>query len=224
MQSEPVLHQESARWTVLDDDLNDLAEKATDLGIEVADVFQKAASTLVLGDSTGAHSIIESGYLFMYVNAPLQQQIADLLRNPYLTGEQLKRLVEIQQAASAWAGIGEKSRTLATAAIAFWQTPGSTMRLYTPTISQLLRALAKHIYIDMKRALVVFTSRDPDFAHLLQQDSMRFMGLYDQLQTEVRGIIRAENPYVVNYQMLIAACASMKVIVNYLSAIGGAIL
>jgi len=170
----------------MDDLVSALAAQTTDLGITAEDTFKNAASSLFGWGLDGARSVLEESYP-PYQDSMLHERIVEAIAGASSSGQQLRRLAELQLIAAAFAHIGSRAREIASYAVEMGETVDRDLQLaFTPIYPQLF-GLVQQAFVEIRGSVMISNARDTARARrLLEEDSqmdllyIRFQGIVQQ--------------------------------------------
>jgi hypothetical protein len=178
--------QERARMHEMDDLVSALAAQTTDLGIASADTFKNAASSLFGWGLDGARSVLEETHP-AYQDPMLHERIVEAIAGASSSGQQLRRLTELQQIAAAFAHIGSRAREIAGYAVDMGETVDRDLQMAFAPIYPLLFGLVQQAFVEVRGSIMISNARDRARARrLLDEDSqmdllfIRFQGTVQQ--------------------------------------------
>jgi hypothetical protein len=178
--------QERARMREMDDLVSALAAQTTDLGITAEDTFKNAASSLFGWGLDGARSVLEETHP-LYRDSMLHERIVEAIAGASSSGQQLRRLAELQLIAAAFAHIGSHAREIAGYAVEMGETVDRDLQMAFAPIYPLLFGLVQQAYVEIRGSIMISNARDTAKARrLLDEDSqmdllyIRFQGTVQQ--------------------------------------------
>jgi hypothetical protein len=178
--------QERARVHEMDDLVSALAAQTTDLGIASADTFKNAASSLFGWGLDGARSVLDEAHP-PYQDPMLHERIVEAIAGASSSGQQLRRLTELQQIAAAFAHMGSRAREIAGYAVEMGETVDRELQMAFAPIYPLLYGLVQQAFVEVRGSILISNARDTARARrLLDEDSqmdllfIRFQGTVQQ--------------------------------------------
>src|SRR5689334_475552 len=180
--------QERARMHEMDDLVSALAAQTTDLGIASADTFKNAASSLFGWGLDGARSVLEETHP-PYQDPMLHERIVEAIAGASSSGQQLRRLAELQLIAAAFAHIGSRAREIANAAEEMGETADRDLQIAFAPIYPLLFGLVQQAYVEIRGSIMISNARDTVRARRLLDEDSQMDLLYIRFQSTVHQAI-----------------------------------
>lgn len=163
--------QERARMREMDDLVSALAAQTTDLGIFCEETFRNAASSLFGWGLDGALSVLEEAHP-PYQDTLLHERIVEAIAASSSSGQQLRRLAELQQIASAFARIGARAREIAEYAMEMGENVDRDLQAAFEPIYPQLFGLLQQAFLEIRGSIMISNARDTVKARrLLEEDS-----------------------------------------------------
>jgi hypothetical protein len=198
--------QERARMREMDDLVSALAAQTTDRGIAAEDTFKNAASSLFGWGLDGARSVLEESYP-PYQDPMLHERIVETIAGISSSGQQLRRLTELQQIAAAFAHIGSRAREIASYAVEMGETVDRDLQAAFAPIYPLLFGLVQQAFVEIRGSIMISNARDTAKARRLLDEDSQMDLLYIRLQSTVQHAIEY-NPlrsYLFQQALLVGA-------------------
>jgi hypothetical protein len=178
--------QERAYMREVDDLVSALAAQTTDLGIICEETFKNAASSLFGWGLDGARSVLADVHP-PYQDKLLHERIVDAIAASSSSGQQLRRLAELQLIASAFARIGSRARAIANDAVQMGENVDRDLQAAFEPLYPLLFGLLQQAFLEIRGSIMISNARDTAKARrLLDEDSqldllyIRFQGMAHQ--------------------------------------------
>jgi hypothetical protein len=224
MYSESDGYQEDWRWDGVDEEVRRLAEETTELGIAVEDAFKNATAALFDSDIAVEPDESERLDLPPDVDAPIRARILQLLGYSNLTGEQMRRIAELQSIAAAFAAMGEKARQIAGHTLALGEAVETELRMTAADLYDSLWVLVRQTFHEIRGSIMVANSRDTALARrVLQEDAMLDQAYLDVRYAVLRAIERDPHRAFFFHQVALMS-ALMEEIGNQAGAVCRAVL
>lgn len=180
--------QERARMREMDDLVSALAAQTTDLGITAEDTFKNAASSLFGWGLDGARSVLEESRP-SYQDSVLQERIVEAIAGASSSGQQLRRLNELQSTAAAFAHIGSRVREIAGYAVEMGETVDRDLQMAFAPIYPQLFGLVQQAFVEIRGSIMVSNARDMVKARRLLDEDSQMDLLYIRFQSTVHQAI-----------------------------------
>ena len=180
--------QERARMHEMDDLVSALAAQTTDLGITSADTFKNAASSLFGWGLDGARSVLEETHP-PYQDPMLHERIVEAIAGASSSGQQLRRLTELQQIAAAFAHIGSHAREIAGHAVEMGETVDRDLQTAFAPIYPLLFGLVQQAFVEIRGSIMISNAQDTAKARRLLDEDTQMDLLYIRFQGTVQQAI-----------------------------------
>jgi phosphate uptake regulator len=156
----------------LPDALGALATDTTELGIVVGDMFQYAAASLFGREPEAARYAMETRAWVTQSVTVLRRRAQRLIQQFAPQGDDLRRIAELQQAASEYARIAERAGHVAEHALRLDGAADALLVSIHAEAPDLMRALISEIVERMRGVFLVTASRDMVLARdLIERDS-----------------------------------------------------
>jgi hypothetical protein len=215
--------REIARWRLMDDQVSALAEETIDLGIAAGDTFKNAASSLFGWGLDGARNVLEEAHP-AYQNTLLHERIVEAIGQASSSGEQLRRLAELQVIATSFARIGARSREIAGHALEMGEHADRDLQVGFAPIYPLLFGLVQQAFVEIRGSFMIANARDTARSRrLLAEDSQLDM-IYLRFQQTVQQAIQYNPLRSYLFQQALLVGARIKDIGDDVRAICRAIL
>ena len=180
--------QERARMREMDDLVSALAAQTTDLGITAEDTFKNAASSLFGWGLDGARSVLEESRP-SYQDSVLQERIVEAIAGASSSGQQLRRLNELQSTAAAFAHIGSRVREIAGYAVEMGETVDRDLQMAFAPIYPQLFGLVQQAFVEIRGSIMISNARDMVKARRLLDEDSQMDLLYIRFQSTVHQAI-----------------------------------
>ena len=156
----------------LPDALGALASDTTELGIVVGDMFQYAAASLFGREPEAARYAMETRAWVTQSVSVLRRRTLYLIQRFAPQGDDLRRIAELQQAASEYARIAERAGHVAEHALHLDGGADALLASIHAEAPDLMRALISEIVERMRGVFLVTASRDMALARdLIERDA-----------------------------------------------------
>jgi phosphate uptake regulator len=156
----------------LEDELGSLAEETTELGLFAEDTFKNATAALYEQPTAAAHIVLDTERVSVRVYLSLNQKALAIVGWYRPLGDDLRRVVELQQIAAELARIAEDSRHIAEHALALDGTSEMELSRAHPKAADLLLRMVRQTFVEVRGCIILTTTRDKTLARrLLREDS-----------------------------------------------------
>jgi phosphate uptake regulator len=208
----------------LPDAIGRLAGDTTEMGIVVSDMFRYACHDLFGLIPETARFIAESQHWVAYSTNVLEQQARSTILQYHPTGDDLRRIVELQHAASQYGRIAERSSHIAEQAHALGGESEQTLGRLALNTSDIFNQLIALVYEQMRGAFLVTAARDLAQARILLEREAEVASYYNVIQARLKHHTRIEPNTALPLQRLIMVTTDMREIVASVAAICNAVL
>jgi hypothetical protein len=215
--------QERARMREMDDLVSALAAQTTDLGITAEDTFKNAASSLFGWGLDGARSVLGETHP-SYQDPMLHERIVAAIAGASSSGQQLRRLAELQLIAAAFAHIGSRAHEIAGYAVEMGETVDRDLQMAFAPIYPLLFGLVQQAYVEIRGSIMISNARDTAKARRLLDEDSQMDLLYIRFQSTVHQAIEYNPMRSYLFQQALLVGARIKGIGDDVRAICRAIL
>lgn len=151
----------------LDDELGALASDTTELGIVVGDMFQYAAASLFGREPEAARFAMDTRAWVTQSVSVLRRRVRLLIQRFAPDGSDLRRIAELQQAATEYARISELAGQVAENALRLDGGADTLLLDIHPEAPDLVRELISVVVEQMRGVFLVTASRDARLAQEL---------------------------------------------------------
>jgi phosphate uptake regulator len=160
-------------------ELRALVEETTELGLLAEDSYKNAAAAIVLPQATdSAHVAIDGERACAQAYRVIHQKSLDLLARRLASGDDLRRIVEVQQLASEFALISTAVKHLADQALALGGMAEAHLRRVRSDAPTLLVQLVRQVYVELRGCVVACTARDKVLARRLVEEDAELERLF----------------------------------------------
>src|SRR5258706_9718186 len=141
-------------------ELRALVEETTELGLLAEDSYKNAAAAIVLPQATdSAHVAIDGERACAQAYRVIHQKSLDLLARRLASGDDLRRIVEVQQLASEFALISTAVKHLAVQALALGGMAEAHLRRVRCDAPSLLVQLSRPAYVRLRGCVLASSAR-----------------------------------------------------------------
>lgn len=208
----------------LPDALGALASDTTELGIVVGDMFQYAAASLFGREPEAARYAMETRAWVAQSVSVLKRRAIYIIQRFAPQGDDLRRIAELQQAASEYARIAERAGRVAEHALHLDGAADDLLASIHADAPDLLRALISEIVEQMRGVFLVTASRDMTLAGALVAREANVETLYRRVKTQLDWRIRNDPFNALPVQRLLIVASDVRQIGSSVVAICGAAL
>jgi len=176
----------------LPDEVGKLASDTTELGIVVGDMFRYACAGLFGQEPETARFVAESRAWVATAANALDLRVRSIIQRYRPSGDQMRHIVELQQAANQLAGIAERSSHISDQALILRGEVDQALADVAPDASSILYTLISLVYEQMRGAFLVTAARDMGQARTLVSSHAEVESYYNALLLRLRYRIRNE--------------------------------
>ncbi len=181
------------RCQIVQDELGNLAEETTELGILAEEIFKNAAAAVHERDHHAAWSALESQRVCAQTYLGIHQKSLVLLARNGLTGDDMRRVVELQQIAAEFARIGDNGRLIAEQALALGGAAEPELLRAGGDVPALFMQIVRQAYIEVRGSVIASTTRDTALARRLAAEDSELDRLFLSFKSAINQAIAA-NP------------------------------
>ncbi len=178
----PLSHEQS-----LDDEIAVLSDETIELGLYAEEIFKNAAAALYPQAAEAAQFAIETERVCLQIYHSIHQSALTSLARHMPAGNQLRRLVELQQIAAEFAYIAADGRQMAEHALWLAGTAETELSLISAEGMSLLVRMLRQTYVEVRGCVVVVTLRGMAMARRLVAEDAEL----DQLFLTFKGLLDA---------------------------------
>jgi len=209
--------QMAGREEQCEDELQQLADDTTELGVAAGDIFVMAASALFESSRAVGESALQGAQWARTTAAALRQQSLSILRRFAPKGTQLRRIVELQQCIGEFAAIAEHAGVIAQHGLALSGTTEDVLRRlpvspfdapYDESIVT-LREIIKQIYWEIRGCLIVCAARDTEKARRVISENEKLVILAQQMKAQLDRAISAHPREALPFHRLLLVVTRM---------------
>ena len=208
----------------LPDALGALASDTTELGIVVGDMFQYAAASLFGREPEAARYAMETRAWVAQSVSVLRRRAVYIMQRFAPQGDDLRRIAELQQAASEYARIAERAGHVAEHALQLDGGADTLLDSIHAEAPDLMRELISEIVERMRGVFLVTASRDMALARELIARDAEVEGLYGRVKALLDWRIRNDPFNALPMQRLVIVASDVRQIGVSVVAICGAAL
>ncbi len=178
----------------LPDEIGKLASDTTELGIVVGDMFRYACAGLFGQEPETARFVMDSQTWVAQASLALDRRVRSIIQRYHPGGDSIRRIVELQQAATQYARIAERSSRISDHALALRGAGDQVLASVAPDAQGLLYALISLVYEQMRGVFLVTAARDMAQARALVANHTEVDGYYNALLIRLTHRIKRQ-PY-----------------------------
>jgi phosphate uptake regulator len=175
----------------LDESLNILAEETTELGVHAEDVFKNSAAALFGHGEGAALSALEGADFCARMRQEVHLRALDMLTRYTPIGQEMRRLIEIQQIAKEFAQIATKGRQIAEHALALGGTGDVVLQRVGGAVPTLMWELVRQVYVEVRGCVIATTTRDTVLAKRLVSEDAELDRLFQLFKAAMDEAISA---------------------------------
>ncbi len=194
----------------LSDDIGKLASDTTELGIVVGDMFRYACAGLFEQAPETARFVMESQAWVAHSTVTLDRRVRSIIQNYQPTGDDLRRIIELKQAASQYSRIAERSSHIAEEALTLLGAGDELLRAVAAEAPEILYTLISTVYEQMRGVILVTAARDLSQARTLVSRSAEIEAYYAALRVRLTHRIKNEPFTALALQRLLMVASDMR--------------
>jgi len=190
--SEANMAQKVGREAQFEDELQRLADAAAELGVGVGEMFRNAAAALFEPGREAGQTALRDERLIRQLVTTFRQESLIALRRYTPVGDQLRRVVELQQFVGEFGAIGERAASIAQHALALGGSAEHRLTRVSPDAPAYLRQIIYQAYVEMRGCLIVCAARDTEKARRVIQENAELRRYYQALKRQVDDAIQLD--------------------------------
>ncbi len=170
----------------LEDEIAVLSDETIELGLYAEEIFKNGSAALYPQAIDSAQFAIETGRVCAQIYRSIHQAALAILASHMPAGDQLRRIIELQQIAAEFARIADDGRQIAEHALWLAGTAESELSLISSEGMNLLVQILRQTYVEVRGCVVVTTVHGTVMARrLIAEDAeldrlfLSFKGLLD---------------------------------------------
>lgn len=199
--------------------LGALASDTTELGIVVGDMFQYAAASLFGREPEAARYAMQTQAWVIQSVSILRRRALFVIQRFAPTGDDLRRVAELQQAASEYARIAERAGRVAENALHLDGGVDALLAGIHASAPDLLRAFISEIIERMRGVFLVTASRDIALARDLIERDADIEALYQRIKALLNWRIENDPFHAVPIMRLVIVTSAVRQIGTSIVAI-----
>lgn len=186
------MHHDSGPDTTCADELALLSEEVAELCILAIEVFQHAAAVLFSPDPDVANHAIQTSEHCAESARNIHVAAVNLLARWAPTGDDLRRIVDLQRAASACARIAAHGQHAAQHALALPTSAEHELALAGAEAPDLFVRLVRQVYVALRGCLLLITTRERPLARRLIAEDAELERMHQVLTTMLDHAVGAQ--------------------------------
>ncbi|HLZ23070.1 MAG TPA: PhoU domain-containing protein [Ktedonobacterales bacterium] len=171
----------------IEDEIAGLTEETTELAILAEDAFKNAAAALYGQEQEAAFIAIEHERTCAQMARTIHTRALTLLARHLPAGEEMRRILELQQFAAEFARIAEDATTIAEQALQLRGMAEMHLLRAAGDAPLLLLQLVRQAYFEVRGSIIATTARDMAIARRLVSED----GELDQLFLAFKRVVKA---------------------------------
>jgi hypothetical protein len=183
-------------------DVAHLAEEVAELCIRGIEVFKTAAAALFDVDPLVAEAALELARASFHAAGAAHQKAIGVLARWAPTGDDLRRVVDLQRAGSHCARIAEHGGRAAEHARLLQAPAELTLRLVDPRAPDLTLRLVRQVYVALRGCLLLTATRERAIARRLVAEDAELERLHHELQHLLEAAIAGYPQFATTLQRL----------------------
>ncbi|MGO8950227.1 MAG: PhoU domain-containing protein [Ktedonobacterales bacterium] len=208
----------------LDDEIAVLSDEAIELGLYAEEIFKNASAALYPQAAEAAQFAIETERVCLQIYHSIHQSALTILARYMPAGDQLRRIVELQQIAAEFSHIAEDGRQIAEHALWLAGTAEAELSLISNDGMSLLVAMLRQTYVEVRGCVVVATLRGAVMARRLVAEDAELDQLFLRFKDLLDATIGAYPRNVARLQRLLLIGVCLEDMGNRVVAICRALL
>lgn len=176
----------------IEDEIADLIEETTELAILAEDAFKNAAAALYSQEQDAAFIAMDHERACARLARTVHSRALALLARHLPAGDEMRRILELQQIASEFARVADNARIIAEQAL---QLAGMGELLLLGAAGDaplLLIQLVRQVYIEVRGSIIAITTRDTAIARRLISEDGELDRLFLAFKRVVEAAITAD--------------------------------
>ncbi|MDE3229269.1 MAG: hypothetical protein KGO05_05270 [Chloroflexota bacterium] len=194
----------------LPDAVGKLATDTTELGIVVGDMFRYACAGLFGQEPETARFVAESRAWVAQAAITLETRIRAIIQRYRPVGEEMRRIVELQQAVSQLARIADRSSHISDQALILRGTGDQVLASVTPDAPTILYTLISLVYEQMRGVFLVTAARDVAQARALVSHHAEIESYCHELHARLADRVRAAPLAAPNLQRILMVATNAR--------------
>jgi phosphate uptake regulator len=174
------------------DEVGRLASDTTELGIVVGDMFRYACAGLFGQEPETARFVAESRAWVTQAANSLDLRVRLIIQRYRPSGDDMRRIVELQQAASQLARIADRSSHISDQALILRGEVDQALASVAPDASSILYTLISLVYEQMRGVFLVTAAREMAQARTLVASHAEVTNYYQALRVRLNYSIKNE--------------------------------
>jgi phosphate uptake regulator len=207
----------------LDDEIHNLVETVTELGIEVEDILLNAVTALLGEGIHGAQKAQEAGAECEARYQMTHQRGLELIMDGRASADQARWIMELQEMGQAFRRISQEATRIAAQSLAL-QVPVEDILAQVGTSMNLLEYLVEQTRLQVRNAIIFSTSRDRKYARRIQDEAADLGRAHIVLESWVQAAIRDNPRTSYPMQQLLGIATRLNNIANVCHGIANAVL
>ncbi len=203
----------------LEDEIAVLSDETIELGLYAEEIFKNASAALYPQAAEAAQFAIETERVCLQIYHSIHQSALASLARHMPVGDQLRRIVELQQIAAEFSRIAEDGRQIAEHALWLAGSTEAELSLISNDGMSLLVSMLRQTYVEVRGCVVVATLRGATMARRLVAEDVELDQLFLRFKTLLEATIGAYPRNVARLQRLLLIGVCLEDIGNRVSAI-----
>ncbi len=184
--------QKVGREAQFEDELQRLADAAAELGVSVGEMFRNAAAALFEPGREAGQSALRDDHIIRQLVTTFRQESLIALRRYNPVGDQLRRVVELQQFVGEFGSIGERAASIAQHALALGGAAERALGRVSPDAPAYMQQIIYQAYVEMRGCLIVSAARDTEKARRVILENAELHRYYHALKRQLDAAIQAD--------------------------------
>lgn len=179
------------RRTSVQDEIQQLHDDTTELGLTAEDIFKNAVSSLINHADQAGLSAVTTQRRCKPVYDSIHQRALGMMMQHEMAPSEIRLAVELQQMALEFTRIAQASRVVAEHALSLSGRAETALSSLNSGANELLWQLVRQAYIEVRGAVIVCTTRDTARARRLVSEDTTLDHLWRSLRSTLEVAIAA---------------------------------
>jgi phosphate uptake regulator len=192
------------------DEIGRLASDTTEMGIVVGDMFRYASAALFGQEPEAARFAMESRAWVTRAATTLDRRVRAIIQQFDPTGNDLRRIVELQHAVSQYGRIADRSNHIAETALALGGSCDDLLRRVAADAPEFLYALIALVYEQMHGVFLVTAARDGAEARAIVARDAEVVAYYNAVRMRLESSIKSTPQFALHLLRVVMITTDMR--------------
>lgn len=151
---------EGERRASVQDEISQLHDDTTELGLTAEEIFKNAVSSLINAAENAGLSAVTNQRRCDQVYTSIHQRALAIMMQLSMAPDEMRLVAELQQIAREFARIAQASRRIAEHALSLSGSAETALASLSSGATELLWQLVRQAYIEVRGGIIVCTTRD----------------------------------------------------------------